>query len=130
MNAVREKEQTQRSSVFRRVLVGIDGSEESREAARQAARLVDGELTFLAAYDVAPAIVGGTGYFVPSYSNLELQRAGATDALGRARAEAAATSLLAKVVHGRAANALLSEVKQEGHTALIVGSHGLGESPA
>jgi nucleotide-binding universal stress UspA family protein len=126
MNAVRETQETQQSSVFRRVLVGIDGSEESREAARQAARLVAGELTLLAAYDVAPAIVGGTGYFVPSYSDIDVQRAGAQEALGRAREEAAPASLMAKVVHGRAANALLSEVKRGRHTALIVGSHGLG----
>jgi nucleotide-binding universal stress UspA family protein len=126
MNAVTEAQETRQSSVFRRVLVGIDGSEESREAARQAARLVDGELTFLVAYDVAPAIVGGTGYLVPSYSDIDLQRAGAKKAIGRARDDAAAASSLGKVVRGRAATALLSEAKRERHTALIVGSHGLG----
>jgi nucleotide-binding universal stress UspA family protein len=126
MNAVTETQETRQSSVFRRMLVGIDGSEESREAARQAARLVDGELTFLAAYDVAPAIVGGTGYLVPSYSDIDLQRAGAETALGRARGDAAAASPLGKVVRGRAAAALLSEAKRERHTALIVGSHGVG----
>jgi nucleotide-binding universal stress UspA family protein len=126
MNAVTEAQTTQQSSVFRRVLVGIDGSQESRDAARQAARLVDGELTFLAAYDVAPAMVGGTGYLVPSYSDIDLQQAAAKKALGRARDDAAPASPLGKVVRGRAATALLSAVKREGHTALIVGSHGLG----
>jgi nucleotide-binding universal stress UspA family protein len=126
MNVVAETQEIGRSSVFRRVLVGIDGSDESREAARQAARLVDGDLTFLAAYEVAPAIVGGTGYLVPNYSDLDLQRAAAMKAVGRARDDAAAASALGKVVRGRAAIALLSEAKRERHTALIVGSHGLG----
>lgn len=48
MNAATDKKSPDAESVFRRVLVGIDGSEESREAARQAATLVDGELTLFA----------------------------------------------------------------------------------
>lgn len=57
----------ERLLTFSRVLVGVDRSAESREAARQAAILteVDGRLTLLAVYDVAPAIVGGTG--TPAY---------------------------------------------------------------
>jgi hypothetical protein len=97
MNAVTETTNAQRRSVFSRVLVGIDGSEESREAARQAAILVNGELTLLAAYDVAPAI-GGTGAGVPAYLDEDLQRATATDALGRIREEIAVASPAGKIV--------------------------------
>ena len=125
MNAVTETTNAQRRSVFSRVLVGIDGSEESREAARQAAILVDGELTLLAAYDVAPAI-GGTGTGVPAYLDEGLQRAAATDALGRAREDVAGASPAGKIVRGRAADALISEVEREQDTLLVVGSHGLG----
>lgn len=124
MNAVPET--TQLHAVFSRVLVGIDGSEESREAARQAAMLVDGELTLLAAYDVAPAIVGGTGTHVPGYFDEDVQRDAATDALGRARDDVAMASLTGKIVRGRAADALIAEVEREPDTLLVVGSHGLG----
>lgn len=125
MNAVTETTNAERGSVFSRVLVGIDGSEESREAARQAAILVDGELTLLASYDVAPAI-GGTGRGVPDYLDEDLQRTAATDALERAREDAAVGSPTGKIVRGRPADALISEVEREQDTLLVVGSHGLG----
>jgi nucleotide-binding universal stress UspA family protein len=120
-----KRTEEQQGSLFRRVLVGIDGSEESREAARQAAILVDGELTLLASYDVAPAI-GGTGVGVPYYHDEELQRAAAADALERVGESAAVGSSTGKVVFGRAADALISEVEREQVTLLVVGSHGLG----
>jgi nucleotide-binding universal stress UspA family protein len=126
MNAVTETTNAQRRSVFSRVLVGIDGSEESREAARQAAILVDGELTLLASYDVAPAIVGGTGTHVPAYMDEDLQREAATGSLERARNDVATASPTGKIVRGRAATALISEVEREQDTLLVVGSHGLG----
>ena len=47
--------------VFTRILVGIDGSQQALEAARQAALLqdVDGRLTLLSVWDVAPIVIGG-----------------------------------------------------------------------
>jgi len=126
MNAVTETTNAQRHSAFSRVLVGVDGSDESREAARQAATLVDGELTLLAAYDVAPAIVGGLGTRVPDYFDEGFQRDAVTGALGRVREEAAVASPTGKVVRGRPADALISEVERGQHTLLVVGSHGLG----
>lgn len=125
MNAVTETTNAQRGSVFSRVLVGIDGSEESREAARQAAILADGELTLLASYDVAPAI-GGTGAGVPAYLDEDLQRDAATEALERAREDVALASPTGRIVRGRPADALISEVEREQNTLLVVGSHGLG----
>jgi nucleotide-binding universal stress UspA family protein len=112
-------------SMLSRVLVGIDGSDESREAARQAAILVDGELTLLASYDVAPAIAG-TGVGVPYYQDEDLQRAAATDALERAQEGVAVASPTSKIVFGRPADALISEAEREQQTLLVVGSHGLG----
>ena len=125
MNAITETTHTQRGSAFSRVLVGIDGSEESREATRQAATLADGELTLLASYDVAPAI-GGTGVGVPYYHDEDIQRDAATDALQRAREDAGSVSPTGKIVRGRAADALISEVEREQDTLLVVGSHGHG----
>ena len=50
----------QATSIFRRVLVGVDPSPESREAVRQGAVLVDpaGALTLLAVWTLPPPIVG------------------------------------------------------------------------
>jgi nucleotide-binding universal stress UspA family protein len=129
MNAVTDTPDTtnaRRRSVFGRVLVGLDGSEESRVAARQAAILLDGELTLLASYDVAPAIVGGTGTDIPDYFNEDLQREAATDVLRRVRAEVATAEPTGKVVRGRPADTLVAEVEREQETLLVVGSHGLG----
>ena len=74
--------------VFNRVLVGVDGSPEALEAARQAARLLDphGDLRLLAAFDIAPAMVGGTGPGIPAYFDEEAQRTVAESALAAARA--------------------------------------------
>ena len=126
MNVVTESASTQGRSLFSRVLVGIDGSEESRTAAQQAARLVDGDLTLLASYDVAPAIVGGTGTDLPGYFDERVQRNAATDALARARNDVAVAAPTGKIVRGRAAPALISEAEREEDTLLVVGSHGLG----
>ena len=126
MNAVTETTNARLHSVFSRVLVGIDGSEESREAARQAAILVDGELTLLAAYDLAPAIVGGTGTHLPDYFDEDLQRDAATAALEGAREEVAMAAPTGKIARGRPADALISEVEREQDTLLVVGSHGVG----
>ena len=121
MHAV-ETATSQRHSVFSHVIVGIDGSTESREAARQAAILVDGELTLFASYDIAAAIAG-TGIGVPVYLDVDGQRAAAEDALGRAYESAAAASPTSLVVRGRPADELISEVEREQSTLVVVGSH-------
>jgi nucleotide-binding universal stress UspA family protein len=120
MHAV-EATPSSRHSVFSRVLVGIDNSEESREAARQGAILVDGELTLLASYDIAAAIAG-TGVGVPLYLDVDTQRVAAEDALRRAYESAGVASPRSMVVRGRPADALVSEVKRARHTLLVVGS--------
>jgi nucleotide-binding universal stress UspA family protein len=125
VNAVIETTNAHAPPIFSRVLVGIDRSEESREAARQAAILADGELTLFASYDVAHAI-GGTGTHVPGYLDEDVQRDAATDALERARDEVAIASLVGKVVRGHAASALISEAEREQNTLIVVGSHGHG----
>jgi nucleotide-binding universal stress UspA family protein len=113
---------SERQSVFSRVLVGIDASKESREAARQAAILVDGELTLLASYDIAAAIAG-TGIGVPAYLDIDSQRAAAEDALGSAHESAVAASPTSLVVRGRAVDELISAAEREHSTLVVVGSH-------
>jgi nucleotide-binding universal stress UspA family protein len=78
---------TTRKSIFRRVLVGIDDSPESLEAARQAATLATAHpLTLLAVYDLGHAVVGG-GVGAPVYLNEEESRERAAEALARASQE-------------------------------------------
>jgi nucleotide-binding universal stress UspA family protein len=125
MNVVTETTNAQRRSVFSRVLVGVDGSEESLEAARQAAALADGALSLLAVYDIAP-VMGGTGTHVPYYLDEDFQREAATGALRRAWEDVAMALPTGKIVRGRPATALISEVERARGTLLVVGSHGHG----
>jgi len=73
--------------VFTRIVVGIDGSQQALEAARQAALLqdVDGQLTLFSAWDIASMFIGGTGTEIPYYFDEELQRTTAEKALLAAR---------------------------------------------
>lgn len=114
---------------FSRVLVGVDGSAESREAARQAATLTEGDdqLTLLAVYDIAPPIVGGTGSGTPPYFDEDLQRESAKDALERTRQ--VLTGLpepVGKLVRGNAWDELIREIVRAEHTLIALGSHGTG----
>jgi nucleotide-binding universal stress UspA family protein len=108
---------------FAHVVVGIDGSPEAHEAARQAARLTDGELTFLAAYDPADAIVGGT-IGVPVYADEQAVRARAESALREAATVVVESSASAELVRGRSWEALLAEVERRAASLVVVGSHG------
>jgi hypothetical protein len=70
-------------SIFGRVLVGIDESPESPEAARQAATLATGSLTLLAAYDLNRRSSGAAWRRRPSPLST---RAGSRERRGGARA--------------------------------------------
>jgi nucleotide-binding universal stress UspA family protein len=115
--------------VFSRILVGIDGSQQALEAARQAALLedVNGRLTLLAAWDIAPTIISGTGSRVPYYFDEELQRTSAEEDLTVARDHvspfAAATG---KLVRGIVVTELLREIDRDEDTLIAVGSSGSG----
>ena len=113
--------------IFMRIVVGVDGSQQALEAARQSALLedVDGQLTLLAAWDIAPTIVGGTGSEVPYYYDEDLQRSHAENAVRTARdyvdLYSAATTML---VRGAPAAALLEEIDRNEDTLVAVGSGG------
>jgi nucleotide-binding universal stress UspA family protein len=115
--------------VFSRVLVGIDGSQQALEAARQAALLedVDGELTLLSAWDIASPSTGATGTHIPWYFDEELQRTTAERALAAAgeyvAPYAAAVTVL---VRGAPVAEVLREIERCEETLVAVGCSGLG----
>jgi nucleotide-binding universal stress UspA family protein len=126
MNAATEEKTHDVQTVFSRVLVGIDGSEESREAARQAAMLADGKLTLLAVYDATDALIGGTGIGVPVYYDEDQQRKAAENALEQVREDVASANPTGKIVRGVVWDALIHEIEREQDTLIAVGSHGVG----
>ena len=114
--------------IFTRILVGIDGSQQALEAARQAALLqhVDGQLTLLAAWDIAP-VMGGTGTRIPYYLDEDFQRTAAEKGL-RAATEYVApyTAATTKLVRGTPVAALLAEIERDEDTLISIGSSGTG----
>ena len=114
--------------VFSRILVGVDGSQQALEAARQAALLqdVDGQLTLLSAWDIVHG-VGATGTAIPYYLDEGFQRAAAGESL-RAATEYVApyTAADTKLARGRPVAELLGAIEQDQATLLAVGSSGSG----
>lgn len=111
------------AAIFGRVLVGIDGSPESVEAARQAATLAHGPVTLLAAYDLVRGLVGGVGPATPAMVDEAALRATAEERLELARDALGGTAAM-KVGEGRPWDLLLHEIDRAGSTLVAVGSHG------
>ena len=112
-----------RTHVFDRVLVGVDSSGASIEAARQAAVLAEhyGRLRLLGVHP-PPARIGGESTFD-------------TDALAQGAEEAVANALAAinapaatsgDVARGFTWSTLIAEAVKDGSTLIVVGSHGQG----
>jgi nucleotide-binding universal stress UspA family protein len=117
-----------RASIFGRVLVGIDESPESLEAARQAATLASGPVTLLAVYDLSHSVVGGAMPPAPAHLEEGPVRERAEESLRYAREEITPFVPAARIAQGRAWEALLAEIDREHHTLVVVGSHGAGRA--
>ena len=126
MNATVQEKRLVAPKVFSRLLVGIDGSEASREAARQAATLAEGRLTLLGAYNIASSLVGGTGLGVPAYYNEDYQRDAATAVVQQTRQEIEVAGATAKIAKGVVWDVLIDEAERAEDTLIAVGSHGHG----
>jgi len=115
--------------VFSRIVVGIDGSQQALEAARQAALLqdVDGQLTLLAAWDILPVIAGGPATVARYNFEEALQQTTAEKALFAARDYIAPyTAATGKLVRGTTESQLLEEIERDEDTLVAVGSSGTG----
>ncbi len=126
MTVLTERAKLAPQTLFSRVLVGVDSSEESREAARQGAVLAHGQLTLLAAYDVGADFAARTPMGIPAYYDGDLHREAAEDALSRVREDVAAADPTGKVVRGVGWEALIHEAERDEDTLIAVGSHGVG----
>jgi len=115
--------------VFTRLVVGIDGSQQSLEAARQAALLqeVGGRLTLFSVWDVTPIIIGGPTTATRYDFDEELQRTTAEKALLAARNYIAPyTAATGKLVRGTPVAKLLEEIERDEDTLIAIGSSGTG----
>ena len=117
------------SQLFKRVVVGIDRSSQSVEAARQAALLADpdGGVTLLGVWRVPPPTVGVVGADLSREPEADLFLAAAERAVAGAKtAVGTLASPATKVVRGFAWDELLAEIEAEQATLVVVGSHGQG----
>jgi nucleotide-binding universal stress UspA family protein len=109
------------SSVFARVVAGVDGSEPGYEAARQAARLVaaDGWLEVFTAVDLLEA--NRAGWSATRIANEEWQEAG--NAIGKGT-EIAGPRAEHRLVNGPPVQSLMHELTEKEATLAVVGTHG------
>jgi nucleotide-binding universal stress UspA family protein len=116
--------------VFRRVLVGVDGSAEALEAARQAAWLRDPatELMLLSAWTLPPPLISA-GMTIPWEADARVAQQRAQEAAARAQldiVQLAAADIT--VERGFGWDALIREARHGQHTLIAVGSHGAGRA--
>lgn len=110
------------TGVFERVVVGVDGSDESREAVRQAVRLLapEGTLRLVTAVEVGKA--AGAGFAATRAADQLAAEATAALEAAKQLAPRAQTML----VKGGVAAALRAAIERERATLVCLGSHGRG----
>lgn len=116
-------EPTTETTIFERVVCGVDGSEAGAIAARAAARVTspDGSLVLVSVDD--PSIAVHAGYGMAQVAE-ELARE-ATAALERGQAEATAGHRAeTRLLEGDPLHCLLGEVERRNATLIVVGTHG------
>lgn len=112
--------------IFSRVLVGIDGSPEALEAARQSALLMapGGTLALLTAWNLEPPLVAPMTVLPADDEDERAARSLAEDALRTAKEQL--PSAQTKLLRGFPAHVLSDEIVRSESTLVAVGSHGQG----
>jgi nucleotide-binding universal stress UspA family protein len=112
---------------FSRVVVGVDGSPEALEAARQASLLAgDAPLTLVASWNIEPPVVGAfTAAYMP---DADVPQMHAEQALSAARAHLADAAPQTALQRGTAWRQLIEECERREATLVAVGSHGQGRA--
>lgn len=115
------------TTVFDRVVCGVDRSDAGVTAARAAGLLTapDGSLTLVSANDTSIAVHAGWG-MAQVLEELALEARRALE-LGRTEAEPL-HPLQAKLVEGDPLKCLLAEIAECDATAVVVGSHGISRA--
>lgn len=117
--------------LFTRVVVGIDRSPESLEAARQASILAEPEtdFTLFGAWTVPAPTIVPAGPAVSRESEANLYRTASEEAVTAAKDDIARpTAPTTKIVRGLAWRKFLEEASAQRSTLLVVGSHGQGRT--
>jgi len=112
------------STIFSRLLVGVDGTQESFDAVQQAAQLKEpeGTITCLAAWNLAPPLVGPMTA-MPSVEEEDREALQFAERAARS-SQALIPSADIMVVRGSAGHALNDVAAHERSTLIAVGSHG------
>ncbi|WP_373048285.1 universal stress protein [Vulgatibacter sp.] len=112
--------------MFRRILVGVDGSEVSLAAAAAAGRLATeggGDVTICHVVAPAPVFVDAAALTLVEYDRRAAEESGRILQQARARLPAE-LHVEEKVLHGQPASSLVEEARLRGYDLLVVGSHG------
>ena len=114
-------------TVFHRVVVGVDGSPQSREAARQAAVFAGshGTVALVAAWMPPPAVIASPVGHAPVDLDEDAERRAAENALARVRFDLPGPApVTAKMARGIAWDVLIREAVAIDASLIAVGSHG------